>query len=255
MKKEASRSQGFDEIVFRNRNKIYGAYNIRKKYNSTTSIAILAASLIFTLLVEGLSSNKSDVKASDPQTGVIVVIADPVTTKYIEPPEQKPLENVTRTINNLKPEVTDDTSAVTPNTLSTDDLLGTVTNGDVNDTTAAIADTPETVIPVEQKPFVRVEEMPEYPGGLGALMKFIGENLNYPSKAQELNIQGKVLLQFVVSPDGSITDINVLKGVDPLLDAEAIRVVKTLPRFRPGKQGGVPVPVYFSLPVSFRIAN
>lgn len=255
MKKEASRTQGFDEIVFRDRNQNYGAYNIRKKYNSTTSIAILAASLIFTLLVEGLSSNNSDVKASDGQTGVILVIADPVTTKYIAPPEQKPPENLARTINNLKPEVTEDTSAVTPGMLSTDDLISTVTNGAVTDTTPAITDTPETVIPVEKKPFIRVEEMPEYPGGNGALMRFIGENLIYPTKAQELNIQGKVLLQFVVGPDGSVTDVIVLKGVDPLLDAEAIRVVKTLPKFRPGKQGGIPVPVYFSLPVAFRIAN
>ena len=103
------------------------------------------------------------------------------------------------------------------------------------------------------KVFISVEEKPEYPGGDAALFRFISENLNYPSEAERNNVQGRVILQFVVNPDGSVGKIEILRSIDPLLDNEAIRVVKILPKFKPGKQGGVPVKVWFSLPVLFKI--
>ena len=113
----------------------------------------------------------------------------------------------------------------------------------------------ETPIPVEPEPAIVVQEMPEFPGGEAALLKFVGDNVKYPSDAQNNNIQGKVILRFVVRSDGSVDRIEVLRGIDPSLDNEAVRVVKTLPRFKPGKQGGVAVPVWFLLPVTFRLEN
>lgn len=105
----------------------------------------------------------------------------------------------------------------------------------------------------QEKIFRHVEQMPEFPGGEAALMKFINENLRYPVAAIENGIQGRVTVQFVVKKDGSVDDVTVLHGVDSALDQEAIRVCKTFPKFIPGKQNGQPVNVWFTLPIFFRL--
>ena len=106
-----------------------------------------------------------------------------------------------------------------------EEIINTVQNGNVSDTVTYTEPT-DPVLPAEIKPFVFVEEMPEFPGGTDALLKFVGENLRYPEEAQNNNIQGRVILKFVVNPDGSVDRIEILKGVDQLLDDEAIRVVQ-----------------------------
>jgi TonB family protein len=102
-------------------------------------------------------------------------------------------------------------------------------------------------------PFVVVEEMPMFPGGDIELLKYIGANTIYPEVAKEKNIQGRVILRFCVTAKGGVSQISVLKGVSPDLDAEAIRVVETLPSFKPGKQGGKPVPVWYMVPITFTL--
>jgi protein TonB len=101
--------------------------------------------------------------------------------------------------------------------------------------------------------FVVVEEMPMFPGGDTELLKYISEHTNYPEVAKENNIQGKVIIRFCVTSKGGVSQVSVLKGVDPELDAEAIRVVNTLPAFKPGKQGGKPVPVWYMVPITFTL--
>jgi len=103
--------------------------------------------------------------------------------------------------------------------------------------------------------FVVVEKMPVYPGGDEALFKFIYENVRYPAEAKEQGIQGKVILRFMVASDGAVEDISVVKGVHPLLDAEAVRVMSILPHWTPGTQGGKPVNVWYSVPVSFSLSS
>ena len=103
--------------------------------------------------------------------------------------------------------------------------------------------------------FKVVEEMPQYPGGMEELMKYLQKNIRYPKEAQNKGIQGRVVVQFVVNKDGSITDSKVVKAVDPQLDAEALRVVNAMPNWTPGKQKGEPVRTHFTIPVSFRLAN
>lgn len=105
-------------------------------------------------------------------------------------------------------------------------------------------DTGETEI------FQVVEDMPSFPGNLN---KWLSQNLKYPMIAQENGIQGQVILQFVVGKDGAISDVQVVRGVDPSLDKEAVRVVKAMPKWKPGKQRGKPVLVRFTLPISFKL--
>ncbi len=103
--------------------------------------------------------------------------------------------------------------------------------------------------------FVVVENMPKYPGGDAALFKFIYENIRYPPEAKEQGIEGKVILRFMIASDGAVEDISVVRGIDPLLDAEAVRVMSLLPDWTPGTQGGKPVNVWYSVPISFALSS
>ncbi|WP_436415206.1 energy transducer TonB [Petrimonas sp.] len=106
---------------------------------------------------------------------------------------------------------------------------------------------------VTEEIFVVVEEQPEFPGGNTAMMKFLSDNIKYPVIAQENGIQGRVITNFVVERDGSITDVQVVRGVDPSLDREAIRVIQSMPKWKAGRQRGSAVRVRFTLPVVFRL--
>ena len=106
----------------------------------------------------------------------------------------------------------------------------------------------------EEVVFVVVEKMPEFPGGQQALFKYLSENVKYPVIAQENGIQGRVICQFVVNRDGSIVDVEVVRsGGDPSLDKEAIRVIKSMPKWKPGQQRGKPVRVKYTVPVNFKL--
>lgn len=107
--------------------------------------------------------------------------------------------------------------------------------------------------PEEQTIFEVVEQMPDFPGGMPALMQFLSKNIKYPTIAQENGTQGRVIVQFVVNKDGSIVDPRVVKSVDPYLDKEALRVIGTMPKWKPGMQRGKPVRVKYTVPVMFRL--
>jgi len=110
-------------------------------------------------------------------------------------------------------------------------------------------DTDEDLTPI----FSQVEEMPKFSGGHTEVLKYLHKNLRYPAIAQENGIQGRVVVQCVINKDGSVSDVQVLQGVDPALDKEALRVVSTMPRWTPGKQRGKPVRVRYTLPITFRL--
>ena len=112
---------------------------------------------------------------------------------------------------------------------------------------------PEPKPEVENKVFDVVEQMPSFPGGPSALMKYLSENVKYPVVAQENGVQGRVVVSFVVEKDGHITDVKVVRSVDPSLDKEAARVVKSMPSWIPGKQNGSAVRVKYNVPVSFKL--
>ena len=111
----------------------------------------------------------------------------------------------------------------------------------------------EVTEPDENGVFQVVEQQPEFPGGMAELMKYLQKNIRYPKVCKEQRVQGRVILQFVVNADSTITDVNVVKPVNPSLDQEAVRVVKAMPKWKPGEQRGEPVRVRFTLPVTFRL--
>ena len=105
----------------------------------------------------------------------------------------------------------------------------------------------------EGEVFQVVEEMPEFPGGMAECMKWLGANINYPETAQKNGVQGRVIVQFVVNTDGSIIEPQVARGIDPELDAEALRLINAMPKWKPGKQQGKAVRVKYTLPIAYRL--
>jgi protein TonB len=102
--------------------------------------------------------------------------------------------------------------------------------------------------------FYVIEEKPEFPGGEAAMFQWISKNIKYPEIAKENGIQGKVFVQFVIGKDGKVSDVQVVRGVDPSLDKEAVRVIQSMPAWKPGKQRGKPVKVSFQLPINFKLS-
>ena len=119
------------------------------------------------------------------------------------------------------------------------------------DALARVAEEPEPVVLQQDKAYKVVEYMPEFPGGMNSLLDYIAKNIKYPEEAQKKGINGRVILQFIVNTDGSLSDFKIIRGVDPQLDAEALRVVKSMPKWTPGKDKGKVVPVYYTVPISF----
>lgn len=245
---------GFDEIIFENRNKEYGAYNLRKRYASTECFSILGGIAIFTVLVIGLTFLIEHEGAAKNDPVIVIAKFDPIDPelnkiKIEEPPKPVAINNIGRY---LVPEVVNDTIGITNNFAAVDAIIDSVKNGNVNDSLTVVYN-PDPVITVEPDPVITVEEMPTFPGGEEALLRFIAESIKYPQEAVDNGIQGRVTLRFVVSSDGSVKRVEVLRGVHLVLDEEAIRVVSSLPKWKPGKQNGKAVPVWFFVPVNFKL--
>ena len=127
---------------------------------------------------------------------------------------------------------------------------------DPNKKVVAVVDVPnDKPVIQEGEVFTVVEEMPQFPGGMGEAMRFLAKNIRYPAEAQKAKIEGRVIVRFVVTRDGKVSDAEVVRGVSPDLDAEAIRVVGLMPDWIPGKQRGKAVPVKYTMPIMFRLGS
>jgi periplasmic protein TonB len=252
MKRNEKKVPEFDDIIFENRNMEYGAYDLRRRYKSVTSFSILGAIALCITVLLVLFFTTDNGTASTGRENIVILKLDKFIQVIPERPEVKIPPELVKTPQNVVPEVVSDTAVITSFIPITDEINQNTTDGNVNDSVTYTV-VPDEIVPAEPKVFIRVEEMPEFPGGESALLAFIGNNVDYPAEAIENNIEGRIFLKFVVQPDGSVGKIEILKGVDPLLDGEAIRVVSILPRFKPGKQNGEPVAVWYSVPVLFKI--
>ena len=212
-----------------------------------TSNLLIGAILTLSVLFIGFEWSDRDKKVTT-DTGIetlvfeeeIIPITEQEQPKQAPPPPEAPkVEEVL--------EIMDNDSEVEESTIQASD-----------DTQAAV-EVKYTPVEVEEEEVEEqqilqvVEEMPEFPGGMGECMKFLSKNIKYPTISQENGVQGRVIVQFVVNRDGSIVDPVVVRGVDPYLDKEALRVVVQMPKWKPGKQRGKEVRVKYTLPVMFRV--
>ena len=215
--------------------------------NKKTSNLLVGAILTLAVLFVGFEWSERDKKVTT-DTGIETVIFEeeiiPITEQ--EQPKQAPPPPEAPKVEEVL-EIMDNDSQVEESTIQASD-----------DTQAAV-EVKYTPVEVEeeeveeQQIFQVVEEMPEFPGGMGECMKFLGKNIKYPTISQENGVQGRVIVQFVVNRDGSIVDPVVVRGVDPYLDKEALRVIQMMPKWKPGKQRGKAVRVKYTVPVMFRL--
>ena len=265
------------DMVFAGKNKEYGAYQLRKG-TSGRNIKSLLILVIAAALVGGFLAWKViEQKQAEEQQAYMEARLQKQAEKEKKKPEKvqpkvemkKEIPVARETQKFTAPVIKKDELVKEENQVKQMDQLdakvavGTKDEEGVKDRTVeavrsdiAVAAPPPPPAPkpeVSNKVFDVVEEMPSFPGGQAALMSFLSSNIKYPVVAQENGVQGRVIVGFVVERDGSITDVKVMRSVDPSLDREAQRVVKAMPRWKPGKQNGSAVRVKYTVPVTFRL--
>lgn len=269
------------EMVFAGKNKEYGAYQLRKGTSGRNIKALLILVIAAALVGGFLAWKVIEQKQAEEQQAYMEAMElaklqqqakkeekkkEPVKPK-VEMKKEIPVARETQKF--TAPVIKKDELVKEENQVKQMDKLddkvavGTENKEGVKDRTVeavrndiAVAAPPPPPAPkpeVATKIFDVVEEMPSFPGGNGALMSYLASNIKYPFVAQENGVQGRVIVSFVVERDGSISDVRVARSVDPSLDREAQRVVKSMPRWKPGKQNGSAVRVKYTVPVVFRL--
>ena len=278
-------SREWCDLVFEGKNKDFGAYVIRtespKRHNLAvmwTLIGAIAVALLAFGLVRGVQYlEEKRLAGAQDQSEVLI----DMTQEAEEPePEQERLEQpkpevlpeeVLKSVKVTELQIVEDEKVKKEDEIKTqDELKETETAFGQKDNEKGTEDRnvtrtlkEEVVVekPVEkpkevkEEIFKSVEQMPQFPGGDAALMKYLSSHINYPPMAAENNVQGKVILQFVVEKDGHVGEVKIARAVDKDLDKEAVRVVKSLPKFIPGRQNGHPVRVWYTLPVNFKLQS
>lgn len=256
------------DVIFTNKNKNYGAYELRNTNALTTTRALFIGSIVFVSaffapkiseLLGGLSSDDPIYK----QTAVVVVAPPLKEEKIVIPPELQPVQPKTSTVKFAPPEVKADDKVFEEPPKLTDlvkadpgqkniegnpdaDLVITMPLGEGPKQAKIVDD-------VTVYDYVSLEVMPSYPGGMDAFRKFLHDNIKYPPIAQETNFQGTVYVNFTVEKDGSLTNVGVDRKIGGGLDEEAIRVVKLGKKWTPGIQNGKEVRVRYNVPVKFSL--
>lgn len=269
-------SSDWVDLVFEGRNKAYGAYRLRKSTTKRNILAMVAVVILlivaFIILTVKNFVDEQRAKVAMTQVAELTNYKQPekkaeVKQKKVEVEPERVVERVKSSIKFTAPVIKKDEEVKPDEELKTqDELMSTKTaigtfdvkgnddaNGEILKAKDVIAEPEPPKHEEENKVFDIVEQQPLFPGGPAALMKYLSEHTKYPVVAQENGVQGRVTVQFVVEKDGSISDVHVLRGVDPSLDREAVRVVKSMPRWTPGKQNGITVRVNYRVPVLFRL--
>ena len=266
---------GWVDLVFEGKNHSYGAYQLRKETGKRNLMAILVMFAIGVAIaafvaIKGVVENamKQDVAIeADVELAKLAEKKEAKVEKKEEPKIEKvEVEKVKSSVKFVPPVIKKDDEVKPEEELKSQEELNKTNTaigafdvkgndeaaGEVLKAKEVIAQ-PEPPKEEETKVFDVVEQMPSFPGGPSALMQYLSSNIKYPVVAEENGVQGRVVCTFVVERDGSITDVRVIKSVDPSLDKEAVRVVKSMPKWIPGTQNGSAVRVQYTVPVTFRL--
>lgn len=280
-------SKEWRDLVFADKNKEFGAYQLRKssdkRHNMAVLFTLIGLVVVFFLILgySKYSDYQAEQKALALQeerekmaaAELIQQEEEPVEEEQVEEqkfeqPEIEVPQEVLATVQVTQIAIVDadkvKNEVMDMETQKEDNTARGVVNQEGSDDVDKFKAVQEQVVVKEPEPvvqhkeeeiFVAVEQQAEFPGGQAALMKWLSNNIRYPEAAQQNDIQGRVIVKFVVEKDGSIGKAEILKGVDKDLDREALRVVKKMPKWQPGKNNGVSVRSYFTLPVTFKLQN
>jgi protein TonB len=262
-------NQQWIDVVFAGRNKDYGAYQLRKDNGRNAGKALLIAVVVFVVIISAntiINFITGFIPAAKEKVKITNVVLAPPPVDIKKPPPPPPPEPPKPKVDQVKfpppvvkPDVEVKEKPPTIEDLKVADPGQKDVKGDKNadvtiDEPVGNADTKVT----EEDPnkiFTAVEESPLFPGGMDAFYKFLGKNIRYPAVARENNTQGRVIVQFVVEKDGSLTDIKVVRGIGDGCDDEAVRVLKMSPKWKAGIQNGRPVRVEYTVPVNFTLSE
>jgi len=264
--------KSIDDIVFEGRNKSYGAFLLRRIYDKHMSRAMISGVLFFLLvisspqiiaMIKGFLPEKKEVLTMKEVTLAEPPPIDPKKPPPPPPPEVKP-PPIKDQIRFVPPVVMRDEDVKNEedpppiDSLKDKEIAVITMKGDSSGRDVSLDEPVEISAPVleepkEEEPFKFVEQMPTFPNGETAMMKYLRDNIKYPNIARENNIEGRVIVQFVVSKDGDIKNAKVVRGIGGGCDQEALRVVNAMPRWVPGKHNGRSVPVTFTLPILFEL--
>ena len=247
---------GWVDLVFEGKNQAYGAYQLRKNTGARNlkalitmfiGFAIIAAIVIAKVSIENYIAAQNAAIEADVELASLAEKKEAKVEKKDEPEVEKvEIERVKSSVAFTVPEIKKDSEVKEEQEMKSQEELQQ-TN------TAIGAFNVEGNDEAGGEVLKAVEEMPQFPGGPSALFEYLSKNIKYPVVAEENGVQGRVIVTFVVERDGSITDVKVVKSVDPSLDKEAQRVVKSMPHWIPGKQNGSAVRVKYTVPVTFRL--
>lgn len=267
-------SNEWTDLVFEGRNQAYGAYKLRKGTTKRNIWSLIIVTLAAVLLFLGLQLQKM-VEANKTVENTQAVELSSLEQKkkeakvekkeIIKTEPEKVVEKVKSSVKFTAPVIKKDSEVKEEDEIKLEEVeksnkaIGSFTVEGNDEVGGEVLKAKEDIKAPEppkheaNKIFTVVEQMPMYPGGDAALMQYLSSNIHYPAVAAENGVQGRVVVGFVVERDGSITDVNVMRSVDPSLDREAVRVVKNMPRWTPGKQNGSAVRVKYQVPVTFRL--
>lgn len=276
-------SKEWRDLIFADKNKEFGAYQLRqqsdKRHNMAVLYTLIGLVVVFILLIAynkyaDYAAEKRALEAKEQAEKMSQAILAEEQEQIEEEPEEQKFEQpeievpqeVLATVQVTQIAIVDadkvKNEVMDMDAQKEDNTARGVVNQEGSDDADKFKAVQEQVVvkepepeakPKEEEIFVAVEQRAEFPGGTAALMKYLSSHLHYPEAATQNDVQGKVVLQFVVEKDGSVGAVTVLKGLDRDCDREAIRVVKSMPKWQPGKNNGVPVRSYFQLPITFRL--
>ena len=258
------------ELVFQNRNRSYGAFKMRADSKKRHTWAMMSV-ILLALLVSAMPTL---IKFATPDK-VVEKMVEVAVLSQLEEPEVKQEEfkrldpvapppalkssiKFTAPVIKKDEEVVEDDEIKSQSELTESKVAISIADVKGNDELNGkdIAELQEVIVKTaepESKPYTMVEQMPQFPGGEKELLSYIAKNLHYPTVAAENGVQGKVFIRFVVSALGIVEGVEVIRSLDPYCDKEAMRVVAALPQWIPGKQNGRNVPVYYTLPIIFKL--
>jgi len=273
-------SKEWRDLIFEGKNKAYGAYEMRKgsdaRHNKAmiVIVIVIAALFLVALLVNTVIKNVEARPEDTTEQAMVEMATDEVEEEQQEEEPQRVEEKQPEVV----PEEVLNTMKATELKITADEEVREEikSQDEIQESTTAVGNTDfdkgtddlnvvrthkDEVVVEEVKPepvddnkvFDVVEQNPVFPGGEAALLKYVAEHIRYPAMAQENNIQGRVVVQFVVTKTGAVGQVKVVRSKDPDLDKEAVRVVKSLPKFTPGKMNGHAVNVWYTLPINFKL--
>ena len=279
-------SKEWRDLVFEGKNQEFGAYQLRKSSDKRHNLAMLyvliglavVAAILFSLNmyndyraeIEAAEAKERAEKMSAAQLAQmeeVEEVEEEVEEQRFEQPEIEVPREVLATVQVTQIAIVDaeevKNEVMDMEAQQEDNTARGVVNQEGSDDADKFQAVAEQVVVKEPEPepvkeeeiFVAVEQQPEFPGGTAALMKWLASNVRYPQMALENGISGRVIVKFVVEKDGSVSGVTLVRGVDKDLDREAIRVVKSMPKWQPGKNNGQAVRCYFNLPVNFKLAE